>query len=404
MNFTKDEKIVLIITGIYTLAATMATTFINVYLFDYTNSFVVLNIYQLIRLGILGVVAVISAKLSYRLRMSVTLTIGLVCITISVLVLLILQERVADNMLYVYLIAFIWGSGEGFFWISLNTLNQLITAPATRGHYLGINGAVTNIATILAPLLSAQILAMYDIEINGYYTMFKVVIIMFVLISILSTLVKVPVQRKVFNITKLFQSALHDAQWNYVMRTQFLWGFRDAAVMSLTGTLIYQAVGSGTSYGRLLAVFAVIATLSNYLIGRVVKKGNRLTFLLIGTLGIYASGMSLVLLPGLWGAIAHGSLANLFFAFMQIPFSIIAMNVISDYMSEENIIGRTTCREIMTAAGRVVGLTFLIIIISIFDGLFGLKLALALIYLVNLLIGLSTVLYDRKKHPRLKIN
>jgi len=66
MTFTKDEKIVLIITAVYTLAATMATTFINVYLFDYTNSYIVLNIYQMVRLGLLGVVAVISAKLSYR--------------------------------------------------------------------------------------------------------------------------------------------------------------------------------------------------------------------------------------------------------------------------------------------------------------------------------------------------
>ena len=54
MKFSKDEKIVLTITAIYTLAATMATTFINVYLFDYTNSYIILNVYQLIRLGILG--------------------------------------------------------------------------------------------------------------------------------------------------------------------------------------------------------------------------------------------------------------------------------------------------------------------------------------------------------------
>ena len=400
MKFTKDEKIVLIITVIYTLAATMATTFINVYLFDYTNSYTVLNIYQLIRLGILGIVAFISAKLSYRLRMSYTLTIGLICITVSVLILLMLQERVADNMLYVYLIAFIWGSGEGFFWISLNTLNQLITTPATRGNYLGLNGAVTNIATILAPLFSAQILATYTIEIDGYYAMFKVVIVLFVVISLLSALVKSPIKKQTFNITKILKTAKHDMQWSYVIRTQFLWGFRDAAVMSLTGILIYQSVSDGSSYGRLLALFALIATVSNYIVGKVVQKRTRLTFHLIGVMGIFASGMSLVILPGLLGAIAHGALANLFFAFMSIPYSIIAMNIISDYMESENIIGRTTCREIMTALGRVVGLSILILIIYLFDGVFGLKLALGLIYCVNLLIGLSTYIYDKQKHPR----
>jgi len=400
MKFTKDEKIVLTITAIYTLAATMATTFINVYLFDYTNSYIILNIYQLIRLGILGVVAFISAKLSYRLRMSYTLTIGLICITLSVFILLVLQERVADNMLYVYSIAFIWGSGEGFFWISLNTLNQLITKPATRGHYLGLNGAVTNIATILAPLFSAQILASHTIEIEGYYSMFRVVIVLFGVISLLSALVKSPVKRQTFKIIDILKQAKHDIQWNYVVRTQFLWGFRDAAVMSLTGILIYQAVENGTAYGRLLAVLALIATLSNYIIGKVVQKSNRLKFLLIGTVGIFFSGISLVVLPGLWGAVAHGSLANLFFAFMSIPYSIIVMNIIGDYMETENIIGRTTCREMMTALGRIVGLSVLILIIYFFEGVLGLKIALTVIYCVNLLIGVSTWLYDKKKRPR----
>ena len=400
MTFTKDEKIVLIITAVYTLAATMATTFINVYLFDYTNSYIVLNIYQMVRLGLLGVVAVISAKLSYRLRMSVTLTIGLVCITLSVMVLLILQAKVADNMLYVYLIALIWGSGEGFFWISLNTLNQLITSPVTRGYYLGVNGAVTNIATILAPLFSAQILAMYTIEIDGYYMMFKFVIVMFALISILSMMVKSPVEKKTFSVIKTFLERRHDLQWNYVIRTQFCWGVRDAAVMSLTGILIYQAVGNGTAYGRLLAVFAIVATISNYVVGKIVKKHNRIFYLAIGAIGMFLSGMSLVVIPGLAGAITHGMLANLFFAFMSIPYSIIAMNIISDYMKNENVIGRTTCREVMTATGRVFGLGVLILIVTLFDGTTGLKAALIVLYCFNLLIGLSTIEYNHKKHPK----
>ena len=404
MTFTKDEKIVLIITAVYTLAATMATTFINVYLFDYTNSYIVLNIYQMVRLGMLGIVAVISAKLSYRLRMSVTLTIGLICITLSVMVLLILQERVADNMLYVYLIALIWGSGEGFFWISLNTLNQLITSPVTRGNYLGVNGAVTNIATILAPLFSAQILAMYTIEIDGYYMMFKFVIVMFILISILSMLIKSPVEKKTFSVIKTIFEGRHDLQWNYVIRTQFCWGVRDAAVMSLTGILIYQAVGNGTAYGRLLAVFAIVATISNYIVGKIVRKNNRIFYLAIGATGLFISGMSLVVIPGIAGAITHGMLANLFFAFMSIPYSIIAMNIISDYMKNENVIGRTTCREVMTATGRVFGLAILVLIITLFDGTTGLKAALIVLYCFNLLIGLSTIEYNHKKHPKILKN
>ena len=261
--------------------------------------------------------------------------------------------------------------------------------------------AMTNIATIFAPLLSAQILAVHDIEIEGYYTMFKVVIAMFVIISFLSTLVKSPVQKLKFSVLDNLKTIKSDIQWNFVVRTQFLWGFRDAAVMSLTGILIYQSVTNGAAYGRLLALFALIATLSNYVVGKVVEKKTRLTFHIIGALGIFTSGMSLVVLPGFLGAVAHGTLANLFFAFMSIPYSIIVMNIISDYMPNENIIGRTTTREIMTASGRVVGLSFLLVVITINPDLFGLKLALTLIYIANLLIALSTYIYDHKKHPRL---
>ncbi len=404
MKLQKDEKLLLIIITVYSLAATMVTTFANVYLMDYTSSYTVISIYSMIRYGALALFAVFSAKLSRFIKVSQIMMFGLILITSAVLFLLETKELIVENHNIIYLVGLIWGAGEGCFWISMNTLIQICTNPATRGPYLGVHAALGSLANIFAPLLSAQILMMADIEIEGYYTMFRIAIGIFIFITFVAMFFNVKKLPLKFSLIKCFKDVKTSFEWRYVIIAQFLFGFRDAATISLTGLLIYEAIGSSTAYGELLTVLALVGTISNLIIGKVVKKHNRLKYLVFGSVCLFLSGISLVVFRNEFGVYMHGALQYIFLPFIVTPFSIIVMNIINDYMKTENVIGRTVSREIMIGLSRVVGLFVFIVLLKIMPGRVGMDVSLIVIYSSCLLFAAYTIKYDLKKRPRKKID
>ncbi len=402
MKLQKDEKLVLIIITAYTLAATMVTTFANVYLLDYTNSYIVISIYSIVRYGTLAVGAVVSAKLSRYLKMSTLMMVGLVLITCAVVFLLQTKDLIIENHSIIYLVGLIWGAGEGFFWISLNTLIQICTKPQTRGPYLGVYAALASLANIFAPLVSTQILLMYTVEIEGYYTMFRMAIGVFVFITFVAMLFNVKKLPLKFSLINCFKDVKDSYEWRYVVVAQFWFMFRDAASISLTGLLIYEAIGSGSAYGRLLTVFSILGTISNLVVGKLVKKHNRIKFLVVGSICLFISGISLVMLRNELGVYIHGSFQYVFLPFVTTPFSIIAMNIITDYMKTENVIGRTVSREIMTGFARVIGMIIFVVLLTVFPGRLGMDISLVAIYSSCIVFAIYTYKYDVKKHPRNK--
>ncbi len=402
MKMQKDEILLLVIVTAYTLAATMVTVFANVYLLDYTSSYVVISIYSMLRYGALAVLAFLSAKLSAHIKMSTIMMSGLILITTAVVFLLQSREAIASNYSIIYIVGLIWGAGEGCFWISMNTLVQLCTKPKTRGPYLALQAGLNSLATIFSPLLSAQILQMFTIELDGYYMMFRLAIIMFVLIIIISLFLNVKKLPLKFSIKKCFYDAKTNFEWRFVLIAQFLYALRDAATLSLTGLLIYEALGDSSTYGELLTVFAVFGTVSNLAMGKFVKKHNRIRFLVVGSVGLFISGISLILFSNLFGVIIHGLFQYVFLAFVMTPFNIIVMNIISDFMASENVIGRTVSREIMIGSARVLGLLTFVTLLSVFPGNLGMSLSLLILYSSCIIFACFTVRYDRIKHPRIK--
>ena len=51
-TMTQDEKMVILINCFYNLANAMSAVFMNVYLYAYTGSLVVMSIYTIVRIGL----------------------------------------------------------------------------------------------------------------------------------------------------------------------------------------------------------------------------------------------------------------------------------------------------------------------------------------------------------------
>lgn len=392
---SKAERLLIAVTALYTLAATMVSTFANVYLLTYTKSLITMSIYALVRYGVLALAAVYAAKLSTKIKFSTVLLLGLINIILAVLTLLVVKDYIASHLWLVYLIGGIWGFGEGFFWITVNTLVQLVTSLNTRMRFIGINGALSNLVTVIAPFLSAIILKLRKIEIEGYYLLFLIAIILFFITAALAVFLNIKASGDKFSITNNLTSIRVDHAWRKIVIGQYLLGIRDAATIALAGLLIYMIVLDGSSYGSWLGIFAIIATLTQYLSGKIINQANLLMILILGSIGIFIGGSFLVLLPTMLGVILYGIIHNLSAPFCLNSFSIMAMETIGEYLHQENVVGRIASREILIGAGRVTGFLIVILINQFFTFSLQMEVAFILLYLSSLFFAYS--MYRQRK-------
>jgi MFS transporter, YQGE family, putative transporter len=393
----KQEIKMVIINGTYAMASAMTAVFVNVYLYKFTGSLVTMTAYAMVRFGFFPIAFTIGAHIGRKYRLSLTMTAGLLLIVCGLLAILTLRERIGELGYAIYVIGIIFGMGEGFFWLSTVSLNQLVSTKESRGSYLGVIGMFNGLTNIIAPLFAAQIVAWSPNDTEGYLRIFQLVIVLYLIIAYLAATIQVISQKGKFTVLdKVFQTK--DRQWSYIFNSHLLFGVRDSLVLMLTGLLIYRATGgSGSTYGRLLALFALISIASFYVSGKVITRQNRLKMYQYGALFTAMSTVILVLIPTTAGAIAFGILASLVAPFYVIPFQIITMNATSDYMEKENILGYIISKEIGITSGRLLGMLTIITFSFIFPDEIFLPLAVIFCSMFPIILAIYATIYHHRR-------
>lgn len=356
-----NEKLMIAINCLYALANAMSAVFMNVYLYAYTGSLVVMSIYTMIRIGLFPFFFTIGGKWAQRHRFSHTLTAGLLLIMGQLVFVLFCNDMFAQMSWLVYVAALLFGSGGGLFWLSVNGLNQLVSSSETRSLYLSNIGICNNISSIIAPLISTFIIDQFASDFDGYVRIFQVVLVVYGFISLLSLKLTASSSRQSFSVLKCLRFN-HDPQWKYCLISTLLYGMRDSLVLTLSGLLVYNATGgSGSIYGKLLAFFAVLTIISFRVVAVMMKRNNRMTFYRLGSLLLASSTIVLVLVPNLFGAIYFGIVNAISTPMYQNPWQIITMNAIQDYAKEENVIGRVIAKETYQSLGRCLGMACIVL-------------------------------------------
>ena len=111
-NLSKDEILLLIVGTIYTLASGMATVFMNVYLYSFTESLIGMTTFTIFRIAMFPIMFTLNGKLFKKAKLGYPLAAGLIMMTCSYILLLSMQNSFAENPMLIYLIAVIFGAGE----------------------------------------------------------------------------------------------------------------------------------------------------------------------------------------------------------------------------------------------------------------------------------------------------
>ncbi|MDI9539910.1 MAG: MFS transporter [Bacillota bacterium] len=397
---TKNEKLLISCSVLFALASGMSAVFMNVFLYTYTGSLTVMALYTCIRIGIFPFCFTLAGKAARKIGYGVTMSMGLIFMFFQLFYVIQFNQLFALNTDLVFVAAILSGFGESFYYLSVNTLNQLVTTPESRADFLSISGILSNISNVAAPLIATFIINLSGSDTNGYLNIFRIVLVVYGFISVLGLNIKAKGNMTKFSVFKslTFQK---DKQWRYVLLTHFIYGFRDSLILSLTGILVYNATdGSGSFYGRLLSLFSLLTILSYALASRLIKKHNRIKYYTYGAFFVASTAIVLVLIPNIYGALYYGVVNAVASPFYNVPFTIITMNALSDYSKTENLAGRVIAKETYLSLSRCLGLLFVVLCERIFPENVYLYIAVLTLSISPIILVTYSNIYHKKRKQK----
>lgn len=349
-----QEKRVIVVNTIFYIVFSMFSSFLNVYLYAYTKSFIVMSWFVIVRMIPFPFMSVIGARLGKRYSLSSSISLGLFFLILSLVVSLSCTNLFIANPYYTLIVALTCGIGFGFFWFGMNLCSQIVPTNKSRANFISVKTFCSNITTMLAPLLSTFIIDMSANDLVGYRNILYVVVALCIVISVLALGIKA--RKDVKDFTLIESCRFKDDAHKTMLVSYFWYGVNDALFLTLTSILVSNAAGSGSLYSKLLTVFSIIQVVLSRTLPWMVKK-NRIkkTFLITGLFNV-SSTIVLVLFPNVWGAIYYG-VTHAIYNLYEHTNSFIIGQITSRY---DNVSEVVTARQTYNSLGRIIGMLFII--------------------------------------------
>lgn len=353
----KLEKRTIFLNTLFNLASALMSTFVSVYLYVYTDSLVIMTIYTIIRIGLFPVSFILGSKIAKKVPFTYTYALGLILITCSLIYILIGKSLFELNRNFVYIAAVITGIGEGFYYFSANTCNQIVSNVQTRANFLSYNGIFTNITSLLAPFVANLIINGSKTDMDGYRTILIVTVVIFIFVVFIAMTINKKSDDKDVTLKRAF--SLKDPMWKDHQLAVFSYGLMNSLTLTAMNILIFDAAGSGNTYSRLQAVFALITIISYRLITKNLNKEHLNRTFLIGVVLKSSAVLMLVYCANMFGAIYYGIVNAIASAFYDNSYNYLSAYIIGKYPSE--MTARVVTRECSLSLGRCVGMGFIVL-------------------------------------------
>ena len=360
------EKRTVLLNTLFNFGAVLVSLFISVYLYVYTKSIPIMCLQVICRIAMFPLFFSLAYKMSLRCRLGVTYTIGLVLITLSLVYTLVIGERFAIHPYLVVGQAMIYGTGEGFFWYSTNTSNQIIPTRESRNLFLSYNGIFSNTAAILAPVFSTVILSLTETETEGYRVILYSITAVFALVSCVAFSIGKRTEDREDCLKESFLLAGKDERIRKFYLSYIIYGLVNGMSLGLINLMIFRAVGSGNTYSRLQILFSLTTVSGFYVIRYLFAWGRVSMTFKVGAAIRVAAIAVLALVPNTAGAVIHGILYAASNVFFDNCVSFISGFLIDDYPRQKSALVVT--REVMLSIGRIASMLLVLLFYRLLPG------------------------------------
>jgi len=239
----RNEKLLVLINAIYFIAATMSAVFVNVYLYAFTGSIYSMTAFAMVRFTMIPLGFYVAGIISRKWSLSTILTTGLIIIISALGYLLMFNHLFTNNILLIYGVGLIIGSGEGLYWFSIVKLNLKVSTRETRAKFISTMGIFNAASTIVAPFVATMIVRLSNSDTEGYIRIFWIVIVLQMLAAFVSTRVENFFETKSYTV---WDKLNLKGGWAMALchdQSISIFGLRDSMLIVMTGILIYNATG-----------------------------------------------------------------------------------------------------------------------------------------------------------------
>ncbi len=351
---SKKAKLLLTVSALFTLAMGISNVFLNILLWKESKNFIVLAEYNLMQYMFLPITFIFAGWLSKRKNGIWSLRLGILFFIILFGLILLFQDKISN---FVLIFGILFGVAAGFYWLAFHVLSFDFTSTENRDTFNGYNGSIAGICGAVAPISSAYIINK-NVPGMGYTIVFSISLLLFVVLILVSFLLKAEYYGRKMDFKKIIGTNSHD--WSFLRKGLFTWGFRDVIIGFLIFVLVFKTTGSEWSVGTFSLIGSLISSVAFVIEQKLVKPKSRLKSML--------AGASLMFLA-VWGLVVNISYGTLllfivmdsaFLPFFMVPFSSAGFNIISLQHQDDLRLEYIINKEIILNMGRVVSLLILI--------------------------------------------
>jgi len=360
----KDLTLLLTIGGLYSLGIFLSNTFVNVYLWRQSNDFITIGLYNLAIFVFQPITFIVAGKLAKKIDRIIVLRLGVIFLSFFFLTVLIIGKHAAT---FNILLGCLLGIGYGFYWLAFNVLTFEITEPETRDFFNGFMGGLESLGGMVGPLLAGIIISKMSTNI-GYMTVFSISLGLFILAVVSSFFLKRRKARGKYELKKVFQRFLPDANWRNVLLANLCQGLREGIFVFIITIWVFIITNSEFAVGIFNLVFCGVSFVFYMIVSKIIYPKIRKRAILMGSIIISLSVYILVFHFSIVTALLYALVIGVAYPIINVPLSSSAFDVIGNSINAKELrIEYVVTLELFVNIGRVISVCLLIVCLISFN-------------------------------------
>lgn len=364
MDITKDLVLLLVVGGLYSLSIALSNTFVNVYLWKQSGSYLDLAIYNLAVVVMQPITFLLAGRLAKKIDRVIVLRIGVIFLALFFIAVLFFGEKADD---YLVILGGLLGIGYGFYWLAFNVLTFEITEPETRDFFNGFMGALSSSGGIIGPITAGFIITRFTSN-TGYTIIFAISLVLFSAAVVTSFFLQRRPSSGQYLFVKVFQERKRNKNWKLITNAHLLQGIREGTFVFVISVYLFIATKNELALGTYGMIHAGTAFIMYSIATKFIKKDKRKKVMMVGGVILYAAIFLIFNDPTYIRLLIYGVVIGIAYPLMLVPYSSITYDVIGKSRdAAEMRIEYVVVKELFLNSGRVISIILFIIAINLIN-------------------------------------
>ncbi|GGE46874.1 hypothetical protein GCM10011391_27170 [Pullulanibacillus camelliae] len=379
----KDLLLLLVISGLYFLGIALSNTFVNVFLWKHTNSFVDIALYNLMIVIFQPLTFLLAGRWAKKVDRVIVLRLGVIFLALFFISVLLFGSHTKE---YLLLFGAVLGVGYGFYWLAFNVLTFEITEPETRDFFNGFQGILSSLAGMIGPIFAGWLIASLS-NYTGYKIIFGISLFLFAVAIVMSWFLERRPAKGHFIFQRIMAERKNNPNWKGVLYAHFFQGLKEGTFAFVITIWVFLTTKSEFALGKFGLIESGVMFISFYIVSRVIKQDFRKTSILLGGLFLYFSIFIILFKLNFTLLILYGIIASAAFPLLSVPYMSITFDVIGrGWKAAEMRIEYIVVRELYYNGGRIASILLFLLTVWAFknneDGIRYLMMVLGVGHLV----------------------